>query len=61
MVIKIFTEHLLCVRYCSKHFVSIHLKILYLGSGFFFVCLFFVFFSFLGPLLRHMELPRLGV
>ena len=28
---------------------------------FFFVCLFFVFLSFLGTLPQHMEVPRLGV
>ena len=31
-----------------------------IDRAFFFVCL-FVFLSFLGPLLRHMEVPRLGV
>ena len=32
----------------------------YFTEGFL-VCLFFVFLPFLGPLLRHMEVPRLGV
>ena len=32
----------------------------YFTEGFL-VCLFFVFLPFLGPLLRHMEVPWLGV
>ena len=31
------------------------------GIAFFFFFFFFVFLPFLGPLLRHMEVPRLGV
>ena len=45
-------------NYRPIYLISIDIKLLI--TVFLFVC-FFVFLPFLGPLLRYMEVPRLGV